>query len=190
MQLPLQITFRNLPTTTEFETAIREEVARLDEFYNHVMSCRVVVDVPHKHHLDGNLYQVRIDVTVPGGEIVVNREPSMSEANKVFQSAVRSAFDAARRQLEDYARRQRGVVKTHQSRAPAKVLRLFPEEGHGFLQTPEGREVYFHKDSVLKGGFARLEVGTEVTFVEEAGEQGPQATTVHVVGRHGHASVR
>jgi cold shock CspA family protein len=186
MQLPLQIAFHNLPPSETLEAVIRENAAKLDEFYNHVMRCRVVIDVPHQHHRDGNLYQVRIDLTVPGGEIVVNREPSLHEANKDFRQAVRDAFDAVRRQLEDFARRQRGAVKHHEPVVHAKVSKLFPQEGYGFLATADGREVYFHRDAVLHGGFDRLHIGTEVTFVEEVGREGPQASTVHLVGRHHH----
>jgi cold shock CspA family protein/ribosome-associated translation inhibitor RaiA len=186
MQLPLQIAFHNLPPAEALEAVIRENAAKLDEFYNHIMSCRVVVDVPHQHHRDGNLYQVRIDLTVPGGEIMVNREPSLHEANKDFRQAVRDAFDAARRQLEDFARRQRGAVKHHEPVVHAKVSKLFPQEGYGFLVTADGREIYFHQDAVLDGGFDRLHIGAEVAFVEEAGREGPQASTVRLVGRHHH----
>jgi cold shock CspA family protein len=186
MQLPLQIAFHNLEPSEELAAIIRANAAKLDEFYNHIMSCRVVVDVPHLHHEEGNLFQIRIDLTVPGGEIVVNREPSLHAVNKNFIEAVRDAFDAARRQLEDFARRQRRVVKHHEPAPHAKVSRLFPEEGYGFIATPDGREVYFHQDSVLHGAFAHLQIGTEVTFVEEQGEKGAQASTVHVVGRHHH----
>jgi cold shock CspA family protein len=186
MQLPLQIAFHNLPHSEAQAEVIREHAAKLDEFYNHIMGCRVVVDVPHQHHREGNLYQVRIDITVPGADIVVNREPSLHEVNKDFRVAVRDAFDAARRQLEDYARRQRLAVKHHQPPPHAKVSKLFPQEGYGFIETPDGREIYFHRDSVLHGAFDRFQIGTEVSFAEEIGAKGPQATTVHPVGRHHH----
>ncbi len=186
MHLPLQIAFHNLPHSEAMAEIIGENAVKLDEFYNHIMSCRVVVDVPHRHHHEGNLYQVRIDITVPGGEIVVNREPSLHEPSKDFRQAVRDAFDAARRQLEDFARRQRGAVKHLERQPHAKVARLFPQEGYGFLATADGRELYFHRDSVLHQAFDRLHVDSEVTFVEETGDKGPQATTVQLVGRHHH----
>jgi cold shock CspA family protein len=99
--------------------------------------------------------------------------------------AIRDAFDAARRRLEDYAGRQRGAVKSHEERHRARVSRLFPEEGYGFLATPDGREIYFHRHSVLHPGFDRLAIGTEVRFVEESGEKGPQASTVAIAGISG-----
>ncbi len=185
MQLPLQIAFHNMPPSEQIEAKIREEVERLDEFYNRIMSCRVVVDVPHRHHKEGNLYQVRIDLKAPGAEIVVKRDPAEHREYRDLDLAIRDAFDEAKRQLEDLARIERRQVKTLESLPHARVARLFPESGYGFLETPDGREIYFHEHSVLDGKFRELEVGTEVRFVEEEGEKGPQASTVDPVGRHG-----
>ncbi len=184
MKLPLQISFRGIPRSTEIEDAIFEHADRLDEFAERIMSCRVVVDVPHRHHRQGNLYQVRIDLTLPGGEVVVNREPPQHTDYKDVRVAIRDAFDAAARQLEDYVRRQRAAVKTHEPAPHARVVRVFPQQDYGFLQTPDGREVYFHRHSVLDADFDRLTPGEEVTYVEEQGDKGPQATTVKLVGRH------
>jgi ribosome-associated translation inhibitor RaiA len=114
MDLPLQVSFHNMTATPAMENVIRECAAKLERFYDRLTGCRVVVDVPHRHHQNGNPYQIRIDLTLPGGEIVVNREPPGQPGNTTsrdFGQAVRDAFDAARRQLEDYARRQRGDVK-------------------------------------------------------------------------------
>lgn len=187
MELPLQVAFHNLPPSDEIEAKIRAEAARLDAFYERIMSGRVVVDVPHRHHQEGNLYHVRIDLKVPGGEIAVNRDPAAHEQYQDLDFAVRAAFDEARRQLEDRARIGRGQVKAHESLPHARVARLVPSAGYGFLVTSDGREIYFHEHSVLEGGFRDLQLGTEVRFVEEQGAKGPQASTVHVVGRHGGA---
>jgi cold shock CspA family protein len=186
MQLPLQISFRHMEHSDAIEAVVREKAAALDTFAEHIMSCRVVVELAGKHHLHGNLYEVRIDLTLPGGEITVTREPSQHTAYRDIQVALRDAFDSARRQLEDYVRRQRGDVKAHELAPHARVSQLFPKEGYGFLATPDGREIYFHRHSVLHDGFDRLEVGTEVAFVEEEGKKGPQASTVRPVGRHHH----
>lgn len=187
MEIPLQISFRNVERSAVLEDDIRQRATKLDAFYNHVMSCRVVVDMPHRHHRRGNLYHVRIDITIPGGEIVVNREPPQHAAYKDLPVALRDAFASAVRQLEDYARRQRGDVKTHAVLPHGKVMRLPAGADYGFLESLDGREIYFHRNSVVDGDFDQLQVGTEVAFAEELGEKGPQATTVHVVGRHHHA---
>ncbi len=111
MQIPLQITIRDVEQSEALEKHIREKAEKLDEFFNHIMSCRVVVEVPHKHHRQGKHFNVRIDIGVAGGEIAVNRD----HAEDVYV-ALRDAFDAAKRQLEDYARKLRGDVKTHEPR--------------------------------------------------------------------------
>jgi ribosomal subunit interface protein len=184
MQLPLQITFRDMEPSDAVETRIRERAAKLDEYYSRIMSCRVVVEAPHRRHHQGKLFHVSIDVTVPDGELVVNREPVLRHAHEDVYVAIRDAFNAAQRRLADYARRQRRDVKTHEApSAQARVLRLFPEESYGFLAAADGHEVYFHKNSVLNDGFGRMEVGVEVQFVEELGEKGPQASTVRLVDK-------
>ena len=109
MQIPLQITIRDVDHSEALETHIRDKAKKLDEFFDRIMSCRVVVEVPHKHHHQGKQFNVRIDIGVPGSEIVVNRD----HAEDVYV-ALRDAFDAAKRQLEYYARKLHGNVKAHQ----------------------------------------------------------------------------
>jgi cold shock CspA family protein len=121
---------------------------------------------------------------------VATREPAEHKEYKDISIAIRDAFDAVARQLEDYVRRQRGDVKSRARLPHARVSKLMPDGDYGFLATSEGREIYFHRSSVLKDAFDRLEVGTEVAYAEEEGERGPQATTVKLVGRHGGRSTR
>jgi ribosomal subunit interface protein len=109
MQIPLQITIRDMEHSDALETHIRDKANKLDEFFDRIMSCRVVVEMPHKHHHQGKQFNVRLDIGVPGSEIVVNRD----HAEDVY-AALRDAFDAAKRQIEDYARKMRGDIKTHQ----------------------------------------------------------------------------
>jgi cold shock CspA family protein len=206
MQLPVQITFRNMDSSPAVEARIREEAAKLDEFYQRIMSCRVKVEMSRHHPQRGRVYNIRIDLTVPGGEIVVSHEPArrstarrtaveratkrleVDGAYKDINVAIRDAFKAARRRLQDYARRQRAEVKTHEPPPHARVRSLFAAADYGFLETPEGVEIYFHRNSVLNEGFDRLEVGTEVSFVEEIGEKGPQASTVRIIERRREAA--
>jgi cold shock CspA family protein len=186
MQLPLQVSFRHMDHSEAIEALVREKAAGLDKFASHIMSCRVVVGPAGKHHAQGNLYEVRIDLTVPGEEIAVTREPSEHTEHRDIHVALRDAFDAARRKLEDYVRRRRRAVKSHEVPPHGRVARLFPQEDYGFIETADGREVYFHRHSVLREAFDRLQIGTEVTFDEEEGRKGPQASTVRLVGRHHH----
>lgn len=178
MEIQYQITARDIELSDELKDDITRRIEKLTDFYNRISRCRVVVEVPHRHKHEGNLYNVRIDMKVPRSELVVKRE-----AGQDLNAAVRDAFDAARRKLEDYARRQRGDVKQRESAPHARVSALFPDEGYGFLTTPDGRELYFHEHSVLNGEFKCLRIGTEVRYAEEEGEKGPQASTVAVAGK-------
>jgi len=186
MQTPLQIAFRGLEGSEATRGLIEEKVVWLEQYYDRITGCRVVVEAPHRHHRHGNQYLVRIDLKVPAGEIVVNREPPQRSESRDLVVAIRDAFDAARRKLEEHVRRHRQEVKNHEPPPHARVSQLFAEEDYGFLTTADGREVYFHRRAVLNGGFDELAVGSEVSFVEEAGDKGPQASTVRPVGRHNH----
>lgn len=179
MKLPLQITTRNLSLSEAAETTIREKAAKLETFCDHIMSCRVLVEVPHRHKHHGVFYNVRIDLTVPGNELVVKREP-----NEDLYVAIRDSFDAARRQLQAFSRRRRGETKVHEPVHPLGFIReIFPASDYGFIETPDGREIYFHRNSVRNNGFDHLSPQAEVRFVEEQGEQGPQATVVMPVAK-------
>ncbi len=178
MRLPLQVTFRNIPPSEAIEAHINEKAAKLDRFYDRIMSCRVVVDSTQRRQHRGKLYGVRIDITVPRKELAVTREE-----NEDVYVAVRDAFDAVSRRLEEHARRERGDVKIHHEPHGGRIVRIFPDEHYGFIQTPDEREIYFHRNSVLNEEFDRLKAGAEVTFVEEQGKEGPQAVRVAVSKR-------
>lgn len=201
MEYPLQISFRNIRPSLAVEEWIRAEARKLDCFYSHVMRCRVAIEMPHRHHKKGRLFHVRIDLTVPGEEIVVKREPSLSRRaqqlgetelkkqlelktpHKNVRLAINDAFKAAGRRLQDYARRHRGDVKSHIPAQFGRVSQIFPDQDHGFLRAEDGRRIYFHRNSVLNHGFPGLKVGTKVRFAEELGDKGPQASTVRIAGK-------
>lgn len=198
MILPLQITFRNMKSSEQVKGWIQEEAKKLDEFHKKIIGCRVVVELPNRRRKSGNLYHVRVDLTVPGGEIVVKRQPNLRALpgrtdrqatksleiqvpHKSLRQAINDAFQAMQRQLQDYSRRRRREVKTHEGPPVARVGRLFHDQGYGFLVTDDGREVYFHKNSVLNNTFDRLTTGSMVSFTEEKGDRGPQASTVKLL---------
>jgi ribosomal subunit interface protein len=184
MQTPLQITFHNMPASEALEMKIRGRADKLEKFSDSIIGCRVAIEVPHHHHAAGRHYLVRVEVTVPGEKLIARREPDAHHAYTDVYVAIRDAFDTARRQLEDYERRRRGQVKAHEVARHGRVIELYPEEGYGRIETSEGRLVYFHRDSVVDGDFDALEIGAEARFDEEMGDGGPQATTVHVIGKH------
>lgn len=183
MKLPLQITWRGISQSDAIESAIREKADKLEQFYDKMMACRVTVDAPHQHGGKGNLYEIHLDITVPGGEIVVRRSPPEKHAHEDIYVVIRDVFDEARRQLQDHVRKERGDVKAHGVPRHARVLKKFPAEDYGVLETPDGREIYFHKNALIDGDFSTLHEGTEVLYVEEQGNEGPEAQQV-TIGKH------
>lgn len=185
MDIPLQITFRNMDRSPTVEDRVRERAERLEKVYDHITSCRVVVEAPERRRHKGKLFHVRIELGVPGTELVVNRHPRDKHAHEDVYVAVRDAFDAARRRLEDYVRRLDGRVKSHEAPVRGTVARLFQDRGFGFIETTEGDEIYFHRNSVAGHKFDRLAVGGEVRLVvaENEGAEGPQASAVTPLGK-------
>lgn len=186
MQIPVQISFRNIEPSPAVEARVRERVAKLDQFFDRIMSCRVMIEAPDRQKRKGKLYHVRIELGVPGKELVVDRSPKEKHAHEDVYVAIRDAFDAARRQLQDHARKLDDRIKTHAEPLHGKVIELHPDDGYGFVAASDGREIYFHEHSVIGGEFERLKIGSEVRLAvaEAEGINGPQASTVHVVGKH------
>ena len=178
MQIPLQITVRHMPRSDALEARIRDQAAKLDEFHPHLMSCRVTVEEKGRHQKQGRQFQVRIDARVPGREIVANRDH-----DEDVYVALRDAFAAVTRQLEEEVRVTRGHVKVHEVPQHGRVARLIADEGYGFIATPDGRELYFSRENVVHHAFEHLVVGAVVQFIEGLGDQGLQAKRVSI-GKH------
>lgn len=184
MRLPLQISFRNLDRSEAIEAAVRKRAARLDRFCGDIMSCRVTVEAPHRHRHKGKTYVVKIDLTVRGGELVVSRTPDDDHSHEDVYVAIRDAFDAMTRRVEDHVLTRRGKIKSHAVPPHGRISELQPGLDFGRIATADGREIYFHRNSVLNADFDDLQPGDEVRFAEEPGDQGPKATTVRRVGKH------
>lgn len=184
MQVPLQITFRHMTPSPAVEAQIRERAAELEKFFPAIIACRVSVESSARRHRQGKLYHLRIDLTVPNREIAVKRDPSANHAHEDILVAVRDAFDAARRQLQDYAHRQRVDIKTHPAPQHGEIASVFPD--YAFIRTSAGDEVYMHRNALVNGKFDELTVGENVRFFvhEGEGEKGPQASTVEKIGKH------
>ena len=113
MRLPIQITYRNLQKSNAVDRFVRAKAAGLEKRCRDLVSCRVAVEAPHRHHHVGNLYHVRVNLTLTGGEVVAGRDPALHQAHEDVFVAVRDAFRAARRELMDFVRERRGQVKSH-----------------------------------------------------------------------------
>jgi cold shock CspA family protein len=183
MQMPLEIAFTDIAPSDALKFLIEQEAKTLDEFHSHITSCRVAVSLPEKRHRSGAPFDIRVLVRMPPGkEIAVARPAADHPEREHAEVAVREVFDAARRQIQDQIRRMRGDVKAHAAEGYGRVARLVRDDGFGFIETADGRELYFHRNAVSGHGYDRLEEGTEVTFTEDMGDKGPRAVTVHALG--------
>ena len=181
MQIPLKMSFEGGLTASEALCArIEHEAEKLARVSDRIAACRVSVVGRGGRRRRGELYDVKLTLAVSGrGDMVVTRNPSADHAHEDVYVAIRDAFEAARRRLQYDRARFSGRRKSHALAQSGVVSRIAREDGFGFIETADGREVYFHRNAVLNGGFQRLEVGAPVRFSEEDGEKGPQASTVH-----------
>lgn len=181
MKLPLEITFRHADPSPALEARIRELAAELEKFSGQIMRCHVIVEPTPRHSRQGALHAFHIDITLPDGEIAIRRAHPANHAHEDPYVALRDAFRAARRKLEDYERKRRMDVKTRVGPANGRICEIDAARGFGRIETDDGRLVYFHRNSVIGRSFKDLKTGTKVRFAEEPGGLGPQASTVHVV---------
>jgi len=178
MKLPLDISFQGLPHSDAIEAAVRRHASKLEEFCPEIMRCRVSVVLDEKHRHQGKPFSVRIDVTVPGHELVSNREH-----DEDVYVALRDAFKDAIRMLEDLVRKRRGQVKQHEERLAGVVVRLNRDERYGFIQDADQNDYYFGPENLTDMAFEHLEIGTPVHFIAEIAAEGRQANRISKAAR-------
>lgn len=185
MQTPLQITFHQIDSSEPVADAIREKVAQLERFHDRLTSCRVVVERPQHLHHNHAPYSVRVELEVPGATIVGGGAGTKNDLFEDVYVAIREAFAAAKRQLQDHVRKSRRETKVHEVPPHGEVLRLHPGGEYGFLRTSDGMDVYFHRNAVVGSDFDDLKVGDPIRFIlhAEEGEHGPQAASVQPLGK-------
>ena len=171
MKIPVHILFRNMEPSPALEATAREHANKLESFAPDIMSCQVTIDLEQKHQTQGRPYGVRIALTVPGHELAVNRVQ-----HEDAYVALRDAFDSMKRQLQDAVRQRSGQVKQHVIPLKGEVARL--DEGFGFIATADGDEYYFSRDNVAGTSFDKLQIGSAVEFIPDAGGEGLQAKRV------------
>lgn len=184
MKIPLELTFQGFDSSDAIRAEVEKRVDKLERFFKDITSCRVVLEAAHKSQHQTRHYQVHIDITVPGKEIVASTDPAPEENDHDdLYIAIRDGFEAAERQLKDYAEKLRENRRQESRVEPprAVVAKIFEDEGYGFLESADGREVYFHKNALLNNDLGDISVGAHVEFAEEQGDDGPKATTVRVV---------
>lgn len=182
MQTQPTVSFDGVAVDDAIRDAALAHVHDLERLSRDIVGCHVVLSQPHQHHRRGRLWSARIEVVIPGADIIVNRTHHLDHAHEDPLVTLRDAFGAARRRLEDCIRRRRGAVKAHEPHDEGRILRVLPAENHGFIATPDGREIYFHAHALCERALSGLEPGTPVRFTVEEGDDGPQATWVHVTG--------
>ena len=186
MKITPEITYRHLEKTTAVHSLVEEKIAKLEQFCDYMNSCRVVIEKDNDHPSGGSPYRVSIDITVPHNrEIAVVENPDTGKQYIPLETVIRDAFEAARRQIVSLSTEQQGKRKMHpEQEVSAVVEKLFTEEGYGFIrEVSTGKEVYFHRNSVINNDFDRLVVGAGVRYKETMGEMGPQATTVQLIDK-------
>ena len=186
METPVEIDFQGMDARPDIREAIAKHVALLEDRFGRVTAGRVVLKSPGGRHRTGGLYEINIHLALPDGrDVNIDRTPQNDERYADLNFALNDAFKRARRQLQDQVRKLQGAVKQHEGPPVGSVIELDPLGEFGFIETDDGREIYFHRNSVLNGDFAKLGVGARVTFAEEMGDKGPQASTVKLMAKHG-----
>lgn len=179
MEVTPHISIEGIAPSDAIRSRIEHEIEKLERFFGRVTACRVVISKPQRRHHHGDLYAIAVHLTLPDGrDIHADRNPPLDHAHEDVYVAVRDVFKAARRKLQDEARKLRGDTKHHAGPPEAVVGTLVAEEDYGFIETEDGREIYFHRNSVANGAFDHLNVGSRVAYTETAGDKGPQATFV------------
>ena len=171
--LPVQITIRDMPISPALEKKIRTRAEKLNRFYDRIMSCRIVVELPQKHKRQGKLYNIRIILSIPKKDFVVTRK-----SDQDIYVALRDAFKAIERQLEEYARKRNGRIKTHHDVMHGQVERIFYDAGYGFIQGADGNEYYFSMTNVHHPHFEQLLIGDAVEYFVEQENDGLKANHV------------
>lgn len=184
--MDLKIQFLDFADSESVRSAVESHAEALEKSSDRIMSCHVLISKPHRKLHQGGLYHIKLRLHMPGTQIVVDKESGLNHAHEDIYVAIRDAFLAARRKVEDYARVQSGNIKLKNGPQHARIVRIFYGEGYGFMRSEDQREIYFHRNSVINEDFENLNVGQEVRFSEEMGENGPQATSVRPLGRTGH----
>lgn len=184
MAINLEISYRDFPEPIMAQQRIQDRVAKLERLFPRIQALRVVSEkIQHSKH-KGMLYHFTLDASLPGGEVTIDKPHADKDSHEDFFVAMRDAFNAMESRLHTFAEKKNNNVKHHDVPPHGVVKEVFPD--HGFIRTSDGLDVYFHANSVVDGKFNEVEIGAEVRFAaaEKESENGPQATTVHLIGKH------
>jgi cold shock CspA family protein/ribosome-associated translation inhibitor RaiA len=185
MQTQVEIDFQGMDAKPDVQNAVAKHLQELEDHFGRITAGRVALKAPGGHHHTGGLFGISIRLALPKGrEVNVGHTRQDDERYANLNFAINDAFKRARRQLRDQVRRLQGEVKQHEGPPVGTVIRLDPLGEFGFIETADGGEIYFHRNSVLKEEFSLLGIKARVSYVEEDGEKGPQASTVRLLKKH------
>jgi len=188
MQRPLQIVFKGMDSSPALEALIRERVDRLDDLHPRLIGCRVVVEVPHRGAEAAKVpVAVSVEAEVAGrGPIVGRDQAERRDAKEDHTVALNKAFEAVERQLDRVAgtRSRQGAARVAEGQS-GMVVRVFPEQGYGFVEIDNSTELHFTRNAVVGGTFEEIETGmmVQVTRAADEGPMGPQASAVRLLDR-------
>lgn len=180
MQTPLEIAFQHVDPTDEIKEFVNEKVSQLERYFDGITSCHVYVRAPHQNQKTGNLFEVTIEVRVPGHELVVRNDHGDLDENEHLRAALRNAFDAMAARLKEWKEQIGGEVKFHERLLQGKVVEIHHDKDFGQIIAVDSRLIYFHRNSVVDGSFDELRPRDAVELVVQTDESeiGPQASTV------------
>lgn len=113
MTMPLRISYHGMGASPAVAAAIEDRSQKLEQLFDRILSCRVVVEAPHRSQRKGNLFKVKIDVAVPGEELVVNHNHNEDQAHEDVYVVIRDSFDAMERQVKTYVSKHADVSRTN-----------------------------------------------------------------------------
>jgi ribosomal subunit interface protein len=184
MAIDLRVTYRDFSPPMLAEERIQKRVKKLERLFPRIVSCHVVASELHRAHKKGALYNIHLDVVIPGHELAAAHDRHDRHSHQDFYVALRDAFDALERQLHAHTERKRADVPVHEIILNGHVTKLFPD--YGFIETLGGEEYYFHANAVMSDQFEKLTVGRDVRFAaaEEISEFGAHAISVRLIKKH------
>jgi len=187
MQVPVEITWQNMDPARHVEARVNQRVERLEKFFGRITSCRVTVAAPHQRRRQGDRYEVRLAVAVPGGEMTIDRRPGDDAAHFDVLVAVRDAFDAMEHKLRRWKDQHSGRPEAMAEPLRGRIADIETEAGFGHIVATDGRMVYFHRNSVVTGDFDKMKKDDPVELVVDPGEdaEGPHASTVRAISDAG-----
>ena len=187
MQVTPEVIFKGLDRTAWVEGYVAERLQHLEKFSPDITSCHVTLAREQSSQRKGNRYSVMVEVRMPRQhDLAVRKQKDIRDLDTQLPAVINQAFGAIEKQLKKTVALRRHDEKRHEGQPRGIVEKVFADEGYGFLRTlDEDRQLYFHRNSVLHDDFEHLAVGMEVRFTPEQGEQGPQATSIQVLGKPG-----